>query len=129
LASRSPAPSNKPVEVRETFLAGGILRAAACEGEADRDDGHGMVLDQPGLDALWRRYFWIFTAARAAASAGNVSSDGKKQRGGDAKLGTDSARSWCPDFNPSLPLQAKGIRQQSAAGSDISSPRPAPLSR
>ena len=38
-------------EVGEAFLADGVLRAAALEGEAHRHHRHGVLLDEPGLDA------------------------------------------------------------------------------
>ena len=39
-------------QLGQPFLAGRVLRGAALEGEADRDDRHRIVLDQPGGDAL-----------------------------------------------------------------------------
>ena len=40
-------------EVRQPLLAGRILRAAALEGKAHRDQRHAVLLHQPSRDAPW----------------------------------------------------------------------------
>ena len=65
-------------EVGDAFLARGILRIAALEGEAQGQERHVVLLDEPGLDAAgagdllgssWRWVWHDGLAKRGVASA------------------------------------------------------------